>query len=63
MIRKVLHKQIYKPTPFGNGQINTTICGRVRNDTDYNHVADTDAEMTCFFCLKIMADRREKGSA
>jgi len=48
--RKVLHKQIYRKGPWG-GEINTTICGRVRNGQgDYN-IADTDAGVTCHFCL------------
>lgn len=50
--RKVLHKQVYRKGTFG-GIKNTTLCGRVRNGNDYN-VADTDAEVTCKFCLKRM---------
>lgn len=52
-MKKVLHKQIYKPTIFGSGEVNTTLCGRVRNLEDYN-VAEKDSEITCKFCLRII---------
>lgn len=52
---KVLHKQIYRPTPFGSGQVNTTLCGRVRNGGDYN-VADDDHGVTCKFCRRLMPE-------
>ena len=54
---KVLHRQIYKAGPFG-GTLNTTLCGRVRNDQDYN-VALEGEEVTCFFCKKIILERGE----
>lgn len=49
---KVLHKQIYKPGPFG-GTLNTTACRRVHAGDDYN-VADHDEQVSCKFCRKIM---------
>ncbi len=56
---KVFHKQLYRQGPWG-GEVNTTICGRVRNGQgDYN-TADTDDEVTCKYCLNIMAPRRLK---
>lgn len=57
MTKQVLHKQIYRKNVFG-GTLNTTICRRVRNQQDYN-VADTDAEVTCKFCLSIMKRKQE----
>lgn len=54
----VLHKQIYRSGPFG-GLINTTICGRVRNDSaDYN-VAVNDGSVTCKFCLSAIKRKKE----
>lgn len=58
MARKVLHKHLYRH--WGTTTINTTVCGRVRNNQDYN-VADTDEEVTCKFCLNIMAPHKIKG--
>lgn len=52
MARKVTHRQIYKPA-FG-GIANTTVCGRVRNDTDYNVAEDHEAP-TCTYCLRAIA--------
>lgn len=49
----VLHRQIYKPSAFG-GTSNTTLCGRVDNSKNDYNVADTDAEVTCSFCRKIL---------
>lgn len=62
MSRKVLHKQAYKPTPFGDGQINTTLCGRVRNEQDYN-VAESDEGVTCKFCLNQIMSAKERDHA
>jgi hypothetical protein len=52
MAKTVLHKQLYKRNAFG-GETNTTLCRRVRNEQDYN-VADSDAEVTCKFCRRIL---------
>lgn len=54
MENKVKHLQIYKPGPFG-GTINTTICGRVRNEQDYN-VAEGRADVTCSYCKRIISE-------
>jgi len=52
--RIVIHKQIYVPTPFGSGEMNTTLCRRVRNDSDdYNNTQKYE-EVTCKFCLGLM---------
>jgi hypothetical protein len=54
---KVIHKQIYKRGMFG-GVSNTTLCGRVRNGGDYN-VAEPGEQVTCLFCLKLIAAKGE----
>jgi len=50
--KKVLHRHIWKPGALG-GTVNTTLCGRVDNSGDYN-IADTDDEVTCSFCRKML---------
>lgn len=50
--KKVLHRHIWKPSIFG-GTVNTTLCGRVDNSSDYN-IADVDSEVTCTFCRKLL---------
>jgi hypothetical protein len=52
MGRKVLHKQLYKPGPWGS-TLNTTLCRRVRQGQEMNVSAD-DQEVTCKFCLKLL---------
>lgn len=54
---RVRHRQIYKPGPFG-GVINTTLCGRVRNEQDYN-VAEQGEEVTCSYCRRLIAQHGE----
>lgn len=49
----VLHRHIWKQTRDGHGTISTTLCGRVDNSGDYN-VADTDDEVTCKFCRRLL---------
>ena len=52
-MRVVIHKQVYRKGPFG-GTVNTTLCGRVSQaDPDGMNV---EGEITCKFCLKIIAD-------
>lgn len=58
MAKQVLHRQVYKSTPFGSGVMNTTYCGRVRNNQDYN-VALEGEEVTCHFCKKAISQRGE----
>ena len=57
MIRRVIHKQIYKEHPEG-GTINTTLCGRSDKYSwiysDGINCSDKDVEVTCKFCLKLM---------
>ena len=54
----VTHLQIYRRGPFG-GEVNTTICGRVRNGSDYNNTQN-EAEVTCKFCISTMKAMRLK---
>ena len=49
----VLHKQIYKRTPFGSGVLNTTLCGRVRFANEMN-TAENDEAVTCKLCRRKM---------
>ncbi len=56
-----LHKQLYYE---GKGiTVNTTLCGR-ENKASWNtelegtNVADSDEEVTCKFCLKMMEQKR-----
>lgn len=57
MARVVIHKQIYRNLGprMGNAIVNRTLCGRVSNASDDMNVGDTDAEVTCKFCLRRMA--------
>jgi hypothetical protein len=48
-MKVVLHKQVYKE--FKTHTVNTTLCNRMSNKGDDRNVADTDAEVTCKFCL------------
>lgn len=51
--KRVLHRSIFKPNRFG-GVSTTTLCGRVDGSgQDYN-VADSDDEVTCFYCRRIL---------
>lgn len=55
-----LHKQIYYD---GKGMtLNTTLCGRENKRSwdisDGTNVADSDKEVTCKFCLKLMEEKR-----
>lgn len=53
---KVLHRGLILKGFTPDSAINTTLCRRVDNSqTDYN-VANTDADVTCKFCLRIIAD-------
>ncbi|MGI9411577.1 MAG: hypothetical protein ACR2OV_15975 [Hyphomicrobiaceae bacterium] len=52
MTRTVLHRHIWKPG-FSGGVVNTTLCGRVDNSSDYN-IADSDEDVTCKFCRKLL---------
>jgi hypothetical protein len=58
--RKVLHKQLYRPG-FGGGVVNTTLCRRVSNAQNDTNVANTDAEVTCKFCLPLIGTARDNG--
>lgn len=49
----VLHRHIWKPS-FGGGTVNTTLCGRVDNSTSDYNVAETDADVTCKFCRRLL---------
>jgi len=55
MRRQVSHQQVFIPNAFG-GVTNTTICGRVDNSKDDLNVEA--AEVTCKFCLRIIAEGR-----
>jgi hypothetical protein len=57
MKRSVIHKQILRPGPFG-GTVNTTLCGRVATGSDGMNIG---GEVTCKFCLKILAKRESAG--
>ena len=46
--REVAHKQLYRPGVFG-GTVNTTLCGRVRQDEDMN----VGKRVTCKLCLRL----------
>lgn len=51
-----LHKDRQRRNAFG-GTTYTTLCGRMnRQSSDGMNIADTDAEVTCKFCLKLMAE-------
>ena len=53
----VLHKDKQRRNVFG-GTTWTTLCGRTnRQSADGMNIADTDAEVTCKFCLKKMEER------
>jgi hypothetical protein len=54
MTKQVKHLQVYKPAAFG-GVVNTTICGRVRNNQDYN-VADSREDVTCSYCKQLIKE-------
>lgn len=56
MSRKVLHRQIFKPSVFG-GTVNTTLCGRVNNSASDLNVADSNEDVTCSFCRKILDEQ------
>lgn len=50
----ILHKDRQRQNAFG-GTTWTTLCGRTnRASLDGMNIADTDAEVTCKFCLKKM---------
>lgn len=50
-----LHKHKNRPNRFG-GTTYTTLCGRMNAaSSDGMNVAETEAEVTCKFCLRIMA--------
>lgn len=52
-----LHKDRQRPNRFG-GTTYTTLCGRTnRACSDGMNIADTDAEVTCKFCLKLMENQ------
>lgn len=52
-----LHKDKQRPNRFG-GTTYTTLCGRMnRRSTEGMNIADTDDQVTCKFCLKIMDAR------
>lgn len=52
---KILHKSWVKANAFG-GHTYTTQCRRLsyRGNNDGINVADTDAEVTCKFCRRII---------
>ena len=55
-----LHKQIYHEAK--GMTLNTTLCGRENknswNVSDGSNVADSDEEVTCKFCLKMMKQKK-----
>lgn len=52
-----LHKERNRPNQWG-GTNYGTLCGRTnRANSDGMNVAETDAEVTCKFCLKLMEAR------
>lgn len=55
MAKAVTHKQIYRRAPFGSGIVNRTVCGRVSNASDDMNVGDTDGDVTCKLCLRLIA--------
>ena len=58
--RRVLHKSWVKANAFG-GTTYTTQCNRVSGrGADGMNIADSDAEVTCKFCLQIIAEGRAR---
>jgi hypothetical protein len=55
MGRKVLHKSLVIHRTHVT--ITTTQCRRSVNGSDGMNIADTDAEVTCKFCLRLMNPR------
>lgn len=54
-----LHKSDNRPNKYG-GTNYRTLCGRTNGRSlDGMNVADTDEEVTCAFCLKIMARKEQ----
>lgn len=52
----VTHKAHQKPAPFGEGTRYTTLCNRMNAGcADGMNCSDVDAEVTCKFCLRLMA--------
>lgn len=50
--RKVLHKS--RVVSFSGYTRTTTVCGINKIVSDGMNIADTDAEVTCKFCLKFI---------
>lgn len=58
----VKHKDKNRPNRYG-GTTYGTLCGRMNSAcSDGMNVADTDAEVTCKFCLRLMAPKPEAKS-
>jgi len=52
----VIHKDLQRPAMFGEGTRWTTLCGRMNaKSKDGMNCTDGTQEVTCKFCLKLMA--------
>jgi hypothetical protein len=57
-----LHKDNNRPNRYGGTRYGT-LCGRMNAAFDDGmNVANTDAEVTCKFCLNLMAIRAKAGA-
>ena len=53
----VLHASRQRANRFG-GETYTTVCGRMNKaSNDGMNIANSDAEVTCKFCLRVMGHR------
>ena len=57
-VKVINHKQVTRKTPFGNGELNTTLCGRMSLQTDGMNVDD---KITCKLCLKKLKGTNKGG--
>lgn len=63
MGRPVRHHQIYRSTAFG-GALNTTLCGRMSGClAEGMNVAVGNEDVTCKFCLAILARKQRQGAS
>jgi hypothetical protein len=56
--RVVMHLSVTRPGAWG-GTLTTALCGRLRTLNDGMNLAETEKDVTCKFCLKMLA-KREK---
>lgn len=61
MSRKVLH--LSRIIRRGDCRITSTACNRHRLGNDGANIADSEAEVTCKFCLAIIANRPAKDTS